>query len=109
MLCGLLIAVAPLAVKQTLGAQASMVVARELGSTDSTAMAHGLSYSGMWDLPRSGIEPTPPALTGRLFTTEPRGKPGLQFSSLMISLSNFDVSISQTSSNTLGNVLSILF
>ena len=29
----------------------------------------------MWDLPGSGIEPMSPALQGKLFTTEPPGKP----------------------------------
>ena len=29
---------------------------------------------GMWDLPRSGIEPMSPALTGRFVTSEPLGK-----------------------------------
>ena len=28
----------------------------------------------MWDLPVSGIEPVSPALGGRFFTAEPRGK-----------------------------------
>ena len=45
--------------------------------------AHGLSScrvrawlrQGMWDLPRPGIEPVPPALAGRFFTTEPAGEP----------------------------------
>ena len=32
---------------------------------------------GMWDLPRLGIKPVSPALTGGFFTTEPPGK--LQF------------------------------
>ena len=32
---------------------------------------------GMWDLPRPGLEPVSPALAGRLSTTEPPGKPGL--------------------------------
>ena len=31
--------------------------------------------SGMWDLPRSGIEPVSLALEGGVFTTEPRGSP----------------------------------
>lgn len=31
--------------------------------------------TGMWDLPRSGIQPCVPALAGRFFTTEPPGKP----------------------------------
>ena len=39
-----------------------------------SAVAHGLSYSGMWDLPGPGIEPVSPALAGRLLTTGP--KPG---------------------------------
>ena len=30
---------------------------------------------GMWDLPRSGLEPVSPALAGRLSTTAPPGKP----------------------------------
>ena len=30
---------------------------------------------GMWDLPRPGLEPVPPALAGRLPTTAPPGKP----------------------------------
>ena len=30
---------------------------------------------GMWDLPRPGLKPVPPALAGRLSTTAPPGKP----------------------------------
>ena len=30
---------------------------------------------GMWDLPRPGLEPVSPALTGRFLTTAPPGKP----------------------------------
>ena len=30
---------------------------------------------GMWDLPRSGIEPVSPAMAGRFFTTEPLVSP----------------------------------
>ena len=30
---------------------------------------------GIRDLPKSGVEPVSPALAGRLFTTEPPGKP----------------------------------
>ena len=30
---------------------------------------------GMWDLPRSGLEPVSPALAGRFSTTAPPGKP----------------------------------
>ena len=32
----------------------------------------------MWDLPGLVIEPMSPALEGKLFTTEPLGKPDLQ-------------------------------
>ena len=34
---------------------------------------------GMWDLPRPGLEPTSPALAGRLSTTAPPGKPFFYF------------------------------
>ena len=34
---------------------------------------------GMWDLPRPGLEPMPPALAGRLSTTAPPGKPLTSF------------------------------
>ena len=33
------------------------------------------SLSGMWDLPRPGLEPASPALAGRFSTTAPPGKP----------------------------------
>ena len=35
----------------------------------------GLPFPSPGDLPNPGIEPTPPALAGRFFTTEPPGKP----------------------------------
>ena len=35
----------------------------------------GLPFLSPGDLPNPGIEPTPPALAGRFFTTEPPGKP----------------------------------
>ena len=35
--------------------------------------------SGMWDLPRPGLEPVSPALAGRLPTTAPPGKPRILF------------------------------
>ena len=38
---------------------------------------------GMWDLPRSGVEPVSPALAGGFFTTEPPGKPEALVSILM--------------------------
>ena len=33
------------------------------------------TLSGMWDLPRPGLEPVSPALAGGLSTTAPPGKP----------------------------------
>ena len=35
----------------------------------------GLPFPSPGDLPDQGIKPNPPALAGRLFTTEPPGKP----------------------------------
>ena len=32
-------------------------------------------FCGMWDLPKPGLEPVPPALAGRFSTTAPPGKP----------------------------------
>ena len=36
-------------------------------------MVHGLSCSGMWDLPGPGLEPVSPALAGGFLTTAPPG------------------------------------
>ena len=48
---------------------------------------------GMWDLPRPGLEPVPPALAGRFSTTAPPGKPLFCFlSSIFPSLLSFGVS-----------------
>ena len=52
-------------------------------SCGSQALEHGLSSHGtraslvpsMWDVPRSGIEPTTPTLAGGFFTTESPGTP----------------------------------
>ena len=44
---------------------------RRLSSCGSRA----LLLRGMWDLPRPGLEPMSPALSGRLSTTAPPGKP----------------------------------
>ena len=77
----------------------SVVVARGLQSTGSVVVVHGLQarglsscgsqalehrlgsrgaraqlLRGMWDLPRTGIEPGPPALAGGFLTTVPPGK-----------------------------------
>ena len=52
----------------------SEVAASGLQSTGSVAGVHRLSYS-RWDIPGPEIEPMSPALAGRLFTTDPPGKP----------------------------------
>ena len=44
---------------------------RRLSSCGSRAQP----LRGMWDPPRPGLEPVPPALAGRLPTTAPPGKP----------------------------------
>ena len=52
-------------------------------SCSSQALEHRLNpcgtlallLHGIWDLPESGLKPMSPALAGRLFTTEPPGKP----------------------------------
>ena len=44
---------------------------RRLSSCGSRAQL----LRGMWDLPRPGLEPVPPALAGRFSTTAPPGKP----------------------------------
>ena len=61
---------------------------RHLGfsSFSSQALEHRLNSCGawvqlllgMWDLPRSGIEPVSPSLAGRCFITEPPGKPNIR-------------------------------
>ena len=66
----------------TLGARASVLVARGLRSYDLRALEHRLSSCGtrvqlpcnMWDLPGPGIEPVSPALAGGLLTTAPPEK-----------------------------------
>ena len=39
---------------------------------------NGLPFSPLGDLPDLEIEPTPPALAGRIFTSEPPGKPAIK-------------------------------
>ena len=56
---------------RALGARASVVVARGLGSCGT----RGQLPSGMWDLPRPGLEPMSPALAGGFLSTVPPGKP----------------------------------
>ena len=78
---------------RALGMQASVIVARGLSSCSFQALECQLNICGeqalllhsIWDLPRSGVKPVSPALTGRLFTTEPPGKPSVQFSRSVVS------------------------
>ena len=43
----------------------------------------GLPFPTPGDLPNPRIEPISPALTGRFFTTEPPGKPTMEYDSAM--------------------------
>ena len=65
-----------IAVRGPLTVAASLVAehrlqTRRLSSCGSRAQL----LRGMWDPPRPGLEPTSPALAGRLLTTAPPGKP----------------------------------
>ena len=60
---------------RALGAWASVVVAFRLSSCGSRAQP----LRGMRDPSRPGLEPASPALTGRLSTTAPPGKPKVTF------------------------------
>ena len=51
----------------------SWAVERRLSSCGAWAWL----VCGMWDLPGLGMELVSPALAGRLFTTEPPGKPSI--------------------------------
>ena len=62
----------------------------DLGSDTQLSPENGILQQGYWsglpfpppgDLPDPGIEPTPPALAGRVFTPEPPGKPLISVSS----------------------------
>ena len=50
----------------------------------STTGAWAYLLLGMWDLPRSGIEPVSPASAGRFFTTETPGKPSKTLLNIII-------------------------
>ena len=52
-------------------------VAAETGSTAQAQECGPRAWllRGTWDLPDPGIEPVSPALAGRVFATEPPGKP----------------------------------
>ena len=65
-----------IAVRGPLTVAASLVAehrlqARRLSNCDSRAQP----LRGMWDLPRPGLEPVPPALAGGFSTTAAPGKP----------------------------------
>ena len=80
---GPLIAVASLVECGLWGVWASVVAALGLRSCGCQAVGHSfnswghtdLAVCSVWGLPGSGIEPASPVLAGRVFTTEPRGKP----------------------------------
>ena len=52
-----------------LTAGASLVAAPRLYSAGWVVVAHGLSFSGLWDLPGPRIEPVSPASAGRFSST----------------------------------------
>ena len=80
---GLLIAVASFLEHRLWSIWASVVAVHGLSSLGSWTLEHRTSscgsqtwlLRGMRDLPRPGIEPVSPALTGEFFTIEPLGKP----------------------------------
>ena len=72
----------PLAIAASLVAE-HRLQARRLSNCGSRAQL----LRGMWDLPRPGLEPVSPALTGRLSTTVPPGKP--QIRQILLGLLNF--------------------
>ena len=61
---------------QAVGARPSVVVAHGLSIcyTGSVFVTWAQLLHGMWDLPRPGMEPVSPALTGGFSTTEPPEK-----------------------------------
>ena len=65
-----------IAVRGPLTIAASLVAEHRLQTRRlSSCGSRAQSLRGMWDLPRPGLEPVPPALTGRLSTTAIPGKP----------------------------------
>ena len=79
---------------RALGRVPSVVMARGLSRYGSPALEHRLNSCdalawlphSIWDLPRLGIKPISPVLTGKLFTTEPPRKPSVVFLSSLIYL-----------------------
>ena len=90
---GLLIAVASFLEHRLWSIWASVVAVHGLSSLGSWTLEHRTSscgsqtwlLRGMRDLPRPGIEPVSPALTGEFFTIEPLGK-ALVYSSMYMSI-----------------------
>ena len=69
-----------IAVHGPLTIAASLVAERRLQTHRlSSCGSRAYLLCGMWDLPRPGLEPVSPALTGRFSTTAPWGKPQIFF------------------------------
>ena len=65
-----------IAVRRPLTIVASLVAEHRLQTRrPSSCGSRAQLLSGMWDLPRPGLEPVSPALAGRFLTTAPPGKP----------------------------------
>ena len=65
-----------IAVRGPLTVAASLVAEHRLQTRRlSSCGSRAQPLCGMWDLPRPGLEPMSPALTGRFSTTAPPGKP----------------------------------
>ena len=60
----------PLTIAASLVAEQRLQTCRLSNRGSQAQLLHG-----MWDLPRPGLKPAPPALAGRLSTTAPPGKP----------------------------------
>ena len=65
-----------IAVRGPLTVAASLVAEQRLQTLRlSSCGSRAQLLHGMWDLPRPGLEPVSPALTGGFLTTAPPGKP----------------------------------
>ena len=75
-----------IAVRGPLTIAASLVVEHRLQTCRlSNCGSRAQLLRGMWDLPRSGLEPVSPALAGRFSTTAPPGKPCFALLKLLFS------------------------
>ena len=69
-----------IAVRGPLTVAASLVAEQRLQTLRlSSCGSRAQLLHGMWDLPRPGLEPVSPALTGGFLTTAPPGKPPVLF------------------------------